>query len=73
MAVTGLAHPQGGRPAIVFYSFGHSTSYALGGVGVVVGVGVRSSGGSKGGVADVAGVAGGRRGTLVVYLGFSDV
>jgi hypothetical protein len=28
MAVSGVAFPQGGRPASVFYPFGHPTPYA---------------------------------------------
>jgi hypothetical protein len=28
MAISGVAHPQGGRPAAVFYLFGHPTPYA---------------------------------------------
>jgi hypothetical protein len=30
MAISGVAHPQGGRPAAIFYLFGHPTPYNYG-------------------------------------------
>jgi hypothetical protein len=36
-AVWGVAHPQGGRPAAVFYPFGHPTPYASASPDLIVG------------------------------------